>query len=63
MATTVGKHYTCNTIPFKLFCRVCEDIRNTKYEKKVLILEKFIRKYRGQIEKSDNINIVRHFGT
>jgi len=56
MATTIGK--PCNKIPFKLFCRVCEDIYNAKNEKKVLILEKFIGKCRGSIERGDNLNIV-----
>lgn len=56
MATKIGK--PCNTVPFKLFCRVCEDICNAKNEKKILILEKFISKCRGLTEKSDNINIV-----
>lgn len=56
MATTIGK--PCNKIPFKLFCCVCEDISNAKNEKKVAILEKFIGKCRGTIEKSENINIV-----
>ncbi|XP_060868826.1 DNA ligase 4 isoform X1 [Metopolophium dirhodum] len=55
MASTISK--PCNKIPFELFCRVCEDIYNAKNEKKVLILEKFISKCRGSIEKSDNLNI------
>jgi ribosomal protein S18 len=63
MATTIGKQYTCNTISFKLFCRFCEDICNAKYEKKISMLKKFIEKYRGKIEESDDINIVRQFGT
>jgi len=56
MTTTIGK--SCNKIPFQLFCRVCEDICNAKNEKKVLILEKFIGKCRGSVEKGDNLNIV-----
>lgn len=56
MATKIGK--PCNKVPFKLFCCVCEDIYNAKSDKKVLILEKFISKCRGSIEKSDNLNIV-----
>lgn len=56
MATTIGK--SCNTVPFKLFCRVCEDICNAKNDKKVLIVEKFIGKCRGSIEKSNNLNVV-----
>lgn len=56
MTSTVGK--PCNKLPFKLFCRVCEDICNAKTEKKVIILEKFINKCRGSIEKYENINIV-----
>lgn len=58
MASTISK--PCNKIPFELFCRVCEDIYNAKNEKKVLILEKFISKCRGSIEKSDNLNIVSY---
>lgn len=58
MASTVGK--PCNKLPFKLFCRVCEDISNAKSEKKVIILEKFISKCRGSIENYENINIVSH---
>lgn len=56
MATMIGK--LCNKIPFKLFCCVCDDISNARNEKKVAILEKFIGKCRGSIEKSENINIV-----
>lgn len=56
MATSIGK--PCNNIPFELFCRVCEDIYNAKNEKKILLLEKFISKCRGSIEKSDKIKIV-----
>lgn len=56
MTTTIGK--SCNKISFQLFCRVCEDICNAKNEKKVLILEKFIGKCRGSVEKGDNLNIV-----
>lgn len=56
MATTIGK--PCNKTSFKLFCRVCDDIFNAKNEKKVLILEKFIGKCRGSVEKGDNLNIV-----
>jgi len=56
MASTIGK--PCNKIPFELFCRVCEDICNAKNDKKILILEKFISKCRGSIEKSENLNIV-----
>lgn len=58
MATTIGK--PCNKLPFKLFCRVCEDISNAKNDKKVIILEKFINKCRGSIDKSENLNIVSH---
>lgn len=59
MTTTIGK--LCNKVPFELFCRVCEDISNAKNEKKFLILEKFISKCRGSIEKSDKINIVSYY--
>lgn len=58
MDTTIDK--SCNKIPFKLFCRVCEDICDAKSDKKILILEKFIGKCRESIEKSENINIVSH---
>lgn len=56
MATTMGK--PCNKIPFKLFCRVCDDIYNAKSEHKIIILEKFINKCRGSIENNDNLDIV-----
>lgn len=56
MATSIGK--PCNDIPFALFCCVCEEIYNAKNEKKILLLEKFISKCRGSIEKSDKIKSV-----
>lgn len=56
MAAAIGIPY--NNIQFKLFCHVCEDIRNAKTEKKMSRLKEFISKYRGLIENSDNINIV-----
>lgn len=56
MATTIGK--LSNKVPFKLFCRVCEDICNAKTEHKITILEKFISKCRGSIENSENLDIV-----
>lgn len=58
MTTTIGK--LCNKVPFELFCRVCEDISNANNEKKFLLLEKFIGKCRGSVEKSDEINIVSY---
>lgn len=58
MDTTSDK--SCNKMPFKLFCRVCEDIYNAKNDKKISILDKFISKYRGSTEKNDNLCIVSH---
>ncbi|XP_025209212.1 DNA ligase 4 isoform X1 [Melanaphis sacchari] len=55
MASAISK--SCNKIPFELFCCVCEDIYNAKNENKILILEKFINKCRGSVEKSENLNI------
>lgn len=45
---------SCNKIPFKIFCRVCEDISNAKTEKKILVLEKFFGKCRESIKKSNH---------
>lgn len=56
MDITIDK--SCNNVPFKLFCRYCEEIFNAKNDRKIPILEKFISKYRGSVERNDNLKIV-----